>query len=198
MTPPEPQSSDVAARKIAVRKSALAARAAIGEAERAAAGDAIAAFGGEIVALEKPACVALFFPVKGEIDVLPLAGKLARAGVRLCLPVIVGKGEPLLFRDWRPDDPLEDKPFGLKEPFSDAADATPDLLFVPLAAFDRAGGRIGYGGGFYDRTLAKLRSAGPALAVGVAFSAQETQAVPVADHDERIDFVLTEAGVVGR
>lgn len=189
---------DLAAEKAAVRKAALSARASIGEAERAAAGQAIAALGGEIVADERPACVSLFFPVKGEIDVLPLAQKLAAVGIPLCLPVIVAKGEPLLFRRWRPGLPLEDKPFGLKEPLESALEVEPDLLFAPLAAFDRHGGRIGYGGGFYDRTLEKLRAKGAALAVGVAFAAQEVESVPVADHDQPIDFVLTERGVLGR
>ncbi|MFC3695090.1 5-formyltetrahydrofolate cyclo-ligase [Chenggangzhangella methanolivorans] len=192
------QPDDVAARKAVVRKAALAARAAIGEAERAAAGRAIAALGGEIVADERPACVSLFFPVKGEIDMLPLARKLSAAGVPLCLPVIVAKGEPLVFRRWRPGDVLEDRPFGLKEPPDSAAEVEPDLLFAPLSAFDRQGGRIGYGGGFYDRTLEKLRAKGAALAIGVAFAAQEVEDVPVAEHDQRIDFVLTENGILGR
>lgn len=198
MTQPDASPPDIAARKAAVRREALAARAAIGAEGRAAAGAAIAGFGGEIVARERPERVSLFFPVRGEIDVLPLAEKLAAAGVPLCLPVIVAKGEPLVFRDWKPGDPLEDRPFGLKEPPAGVEEVTPDLLFAPLAAFDRAGGRIGYGGGFYDRTLEKLRASGAALAVGVAFAAQEVDAVPVAGHDQRIDFVLTERGVVGR
>ncbi len=196
MTSSVPQVSDLAARKAALRKSALAARAALDPREQAAAAQAIAAFGGELVAEERPARVSLFFSVKGEIDTGPLAAKLVAAGVPLCLPVIVRKGEPLVFRSWKPGDPLEDKPFGLREPPESASEVVPDLLFVPLAAFDAAGARVGYGGGFYDRTLEKLRAVGPAFAVGLAFAAQQVEAVPVAGHDEPLDAILTEKGVI--
>ncbi|WP_026363155.1 5-formyltetrahydrofolate cyclo-ligase [Methylopila sp. M107] len=191
-----PQVSDLATAKAELRKAALAARAALGEAERIAAAHAIAQLGGEIVAGERPARVSLFFSVKGEIDTGPLAQKLHAAGVPLCLPVIVRKGAPLVFRSWKPGDRLDEKPFGLREPPESAGQVTPDLLFVPLAAFDAAGARVGYGGGFYDRTLDKLRGEGPAYAVGLAFAAQEVEAVPVARHDEPLDAILTEAGVI--
>jgi 5-formyltetrahydrofolate cyclo-ligase len=181
--------------KAAVRAAALAARAALGPDVREAAAAAIAAEGAALVAREKPACVSLFFSVRGEIELAPLAQKLAEAGVPMCLPVIVAKGQPLVFRAWTPGDPLEDRRFGLKEPLASAPEATPDLLFVPLAAFDARGARVGYGGGFYDRTLEKLRAVGPAMAVGVAFATQEVPAVPTEPHDQKIDFVLTERGV---
>lgn len=185
---------DVAARKGALRKAVLEARALIDPAARHEAGQAIAAFGGEIVARAKPGRVSLFVSVKGEIDTGPLAERLAQAGVPLCLPVIVRKGEPLIFRDWRPGDPLDDRPFGLKEPPAAAQEVVPDLLFVPLAAFDGVGGRLGYGGGFYDRTLLKLRASGPAPAIGLAFAAQEVDQVPALPHDVTLDGVLTEKG----
>ncbi|MFC7053670.1 5-formyltetrahydrofolate cyclo-ligase [Hansschlegelia quercus] len=183
-------------RKAALRAQALGARAALGADIRAAAAEAIATEGAALVAREKPACVSLFVSVRGEIDIGPLAAKLAEAGVSMCLPTIVQKGEPLVFRAWAPGDALEDRRFGLKEPPASAPEVTPDLLFVPLAAFDRAGGRIGYGGGFYDRTLQKLRATGPAMAIGLAFAAQALEDVPVEPHDEPLDGVLTENGVV--
>lgn len=195
LTTSVPNVSDLAARKAALRKAALSARAALDPEAKAAAAEAIAGFGGELVADERPARVSLFFSVKGEVDTGPLATKLAAAGVPLCLPVIARKGEPLLFRSWKPGDPLEDKPFGLREPLESAAEVIPDLLFVPLAAFDVLGARVGYGGGFYDRTLEKLRAAGPAFAVGLAFAAQQVEEVPVAGHDEPLDAILTERGV---
>jgi 5-formyltetrahydrofolate cyclo-ligase len=195
MTASDPPNAEIAARKAALRRAALGARAAIDDATRARAAEAVAAFGGELVAREKPERVSLFVSVKGEIDTGPLAEKLAAAGVKLCLPVIVAKGAPLVFRDWRPGDPLDDRPFGLKEPPASAAEVTPDLLFAPLAAFDRLGGRLGYGGGFYDRTLAELRRLGPAMAVGLAFAAQEVDDVPATDHDAPLDGVLTETGL---
>jgi 5-formyltetrahydrofolate cyclo-ligase len=180
--------------KAALRKAALSARAALPDSLRAAAAEAIASAGAEIVARERPARVSLFFSVRGEIETAALAARLAEMGVPLCLPVIVRKGEPLVFREWRPGDPLEDRPFGLKEPPASAAEVEPDLLFTPLAAFDAAGRRLGYGGGFYDRTLAQLRAKKPAFAIGLAFAAQEVPEVPVFDYDEPLDGVLTENG----
>lgn len=192
------QPASIDAQKAALRASALAARAALSDEARAAAALAIAEEGAELVAREKPSRVSLFISVRGEIDLGPLAEKLSLAGVPLCLPVIVAKGEPLIFRAWAPGEPLEDKRFGLREPPVSAEEVTPDLLFVPLAAFDATGARIGYGGGFYDRTLEKLRQAGSALAIGLAFSAQALETVPVEPHDQPLDGVLTEKGYVAR
>lgn len=194
MTSPDQPGDAASALKAALRKAALARRSALGEDARAAAAETVAALGGEIVAREKPACASLFWSVKGEIDIGPLARKLVAAGVKLCLPVIERKAAPLVFRAWRPGDALVDRPFGLKEPPEGVEEVEPDLLFVPLAAFDRAGGRVGYGGGFYDRTLEKLRAKKPALAIGLAFAVQEVEGVPVESHDERLDGVLTESG----
>lgn len=195
MTATDAPPTDAADDKAALRRRALAARAALGDAARAAAGAAVAGHGAALVARAKPSRVSLFFSVKGEIDVVPLMARLAAMGVPLCLPAIVRKAAPLVFRDWKPGEPLDDRPFGLKEPPPGAAEVVPDLLFVPLAAFDRAGGRVGYGGGFYDRTLAKLRGEGRrALAIGLAFAAQEVDAVPTAAHDAPLDGVLTEDG----
>jgi len=180
--------------KAALRASALKARSELAESTRTAAGQAIAAEGAALVARHRPKRVSLFVSVRGEIDTLPLARRLAAQGVRLCLPVIVKKAAPLVFRDWRPGDALEDKPFGLKEPPAGVAEVTPDFVFVPLAAFDAAGGRLGYGGGFYDRTLQQLRAKERVVAVGLAFAAQEVEAVPTLEHDAPLDGVLTELG----
>ena len=180
--------------KAALRASALKARSELAEEGRIAAGLAVAAEGTALVARRRPKRVSLFFSVRGEIDTLPLARRLAEQGVALCLPVIVKKAAPLVFRDWRPGDPLVDRPFGLKEPPADAAEVTPDFVFVPLAAFDAAGGRLGYGGGFYDRTLEQLRAKQRVVAVGLAFAAQEVEAVPTLDHDAPLDGMLTELG----
>lgn len=195
MTAQDAPTEDAAAEKAALRKAALSRRAALPQAVRGAAAKAIAALGAEIVAREKPARVSMFVSIKGEIGTGPLMLKLAEMGVKLCLPVILRKHAPLVFRDWRPGEPLEDRPFGLKEPPETAEEVEPDLLFVPLAAFDSAGRRVGYGGGFYDRTLEKLRAERPTLAIGLAFAAQEVSRVPVADHDQPIDGVLTEKGL---
>lgn len=188
------QPPDADLRKAALRKAALSARAALSDDVRRAAGLAVAALGAGIVARERPARVSAFVSIKSEIDTAPLMLRLAEMGVPLCLPVVARKGEPLVFRAWRPGEPLEDRPFGLKEPPESAPEVEPDLLFVPLSAFDAEGRRLGYGGGFYDRTLEKLRARGRALAVGLAFAAQEVAEVPVFGHDQPIDGVLTEKG----
>jgi 5-formyltetrahydrofolate cyclo-ligase len=103
-----------------------------------------------------------------------------------------GKAKPLLFRAWRPGDALETRMWGIREPSADQALLRPDVLLVPLLAFDRDGWRLGYGGGFYDRTLRDLRAAAPSVAaIGLAFDPQEVDAVPHLDYDEPLDMVLT-------
>ncbi len=134
-----------------------------------------------------------FFPIGDEIDPRPLMARLAAAGRTLCLPVTPRRGLPLSFRVWRDGDPLHSRPFGLLEPGPDAATVEPDLLLVPLLAFDAAGRRIGYGGGFYDRTLAGLRARRAVRAVGVAYEGQRCDRVPAGPTDERLDAIVTEA-----
>jgi 5-formyltetrahydrofolate cyclo-ligase len=190
----EPALASIDELKAALRKRALAARAALSAEVRETAAHAIAETGAPLIAKFRPERVSLFASVKGEVDLGPLAQKLTALGVPLCLPVIARKAEPLVFRGWRPGDLLEDRPFGLKEPPATVAEVIPDLLIVPLAAFDAHGGRLGYGGGFYDRTLAKLRMERPVTAIGVAFAAQEVEHVPVLPHDEPLEGVLTENG----
>jgi len=137
-----------------------------------------------------------YMPIGSELDCLPLLNKLAAADVVLCLPVVTAPGEPLIFRRWSPDDPLVPGTFGTSEP-SDAAPAVvPDVLLVPMLAFDRQGNRLGYGGGYYDRTLKALRGARDGgdeiVAIGVAFTGQLRDKVPVAEGDEPLDWILTE------
>jgi len=136
--------------------------------------------------------VSAFSPIRDEPDALALIGALGEAGFATALPVTVGAGAPLVFRLWRTGDPTVGGALGIKEPGPAAPAVDPDLLFVPLAAFDRRGHRIGYGAGHYDRTLRRLRAAGPIHAVGVAYSVCEVAAVPDERHDEPLDFILTE------
>jgi 5-formyltetrahydrofolate cyclo-ligase len=118
--------------------------------------------------------------------------KLAGAGATLALPVIAGRGKPLTMRAWRWNEPLAAGQWGIREPKPDAMEVEPDILLVPLLAFDRSGHRIGYGAGYYDLTIARLRARKPVTAIGLAFAAQEVSAVPTTPHDERLDLVLTE------
>jgi 5-formyltetrahydrofolate cyclo-ligase len=122
--------------------------------------------------------------------------KLAEAGAKLALPVVAGRGKPLMMRAWQWGDPLAAGVFGLREPSAAAAEVEPDILLVPLLAFDRAGHRIGYGAGYYDLTLARLRARKKVTAIGIAFAAQEVPAIPKTRRDEPLDFVLTEREVI--
>jgi len=137
-----------------------------------------------------------FMALKSEIDPLPLMQKLAGQGALLALPAIVGRGKPLIMRAWDLGAPLERGQWGIREPKSEAAEVEPDILLVPLLAFDRAGHRIGYGAGYYDLTIAQLRARKAITAVGLGFAVQEVPAVPATPRDSRLDLVLTEREVI--
>jgi 5-formyltetrahydrofolate cyclo-ligase len=135
--------------------------------------------------------VAGYFPLGSEIDPRPLMAHLATAGARLALPRAMA-GAPLQFHIWQPGDHLEKSGFGVAEPLATAPPGQPDLVIVPLLAFDRLGGRMGYGQGHYDRTLAALRSQGDVVALGLAFDAQSVATLPIEEHDETLDGILTQ------
>jgi 5-formyltetrahydrofolate cyclo-ligase len=139
--------------------------------------------------------VSAFFPYKSEIDTRPLLGKLAGEGWTTCLPIVIALGEPLIFRRWLPGEPTVPGVWGIPRPTDDAPLLEPDVLLVPLMAFDRQGYRLGYGGGFYDRTLEQLRDRKTITAIGVAYAAQEIDAVPHGPHDQPLDYVMTERGL---
>ena len=150
-----------------------------------------------LCAATPPGWVSGYLAMQDEMDVLPAVLILAANGWQGCLPVVVGKGRPLQFRAWSPGGKLTDGVFGTRHPAEGAEDVRPDLLLVPLLAFDRAGYRLGWGGGFYDRTLAELRNSGtPVTAVGVGYSAQEVDAVPRDQYDARLDWVVTEEDII--
>lgn len=144
----------------------------------------------------RAAVVAGFWPLPGEIDPRPLMLALAGRGHALALPVTGGRGTPLSFRLFRFGDPLVAGPFGTREPPAEAPRLEPDWLLVPLLAFDRAGNRLGQGAGYYDATLAALRVRRRVFALGIAFALQEVERVPRDDHDQRLDAIATEAGVI--
>ena len=181
--------------KSIVRKDALIRRDAIPAAERVQAVEAIAARTFPL-AVKPGTIVSGFMPLKTEINPLPLLRKLAGAGARLALPAIDGRGKPLIMRAFAFGDELASGQWGIREPKADAPEVAPDILLVPLLAFDRRGHRIGYGAGYYDRTLADLRKRRVVVAVGIAFAAQEVEAIPVDERDERLDLVLTERETV--
>jgi 5-formyltetrahydrofolate cyclo-ligase len=183
------------ARKAALRQEALARRDTLPAAARQRAAEAIAARPFP-AAVAPDAIVAGFMPMKSEINPLPLMRKLAAAGARLALPVVAGKGQPLIMRAWGFGEPLAAGVWGIREPPATAPVVAPDLLIVPLLAFDRAGQRIGYGAGYYDMTIAALRTRKEVLAIGLAFAEQEIAAVPATERDVPLDLVLTEREVI--
>jgi 5-formyltetrahydrofolate cyclo-ligase len=137
-----------------------------------------------------------FMPMRSEINPLPLMKRLAGAGAQLALPVTGRRGDPLVMRTWAWGEPLASGVWGIREPRPEAPQVDPDILLVPLLAFDRAGGRLGYGGGYYDVTLAGLRSRKAVTAIGLAFALQEIAGVPTTPHDATLDLVLTEQEII--
>jgi 5-formyltetrahydrofolate cyclo-ligase len=177
--------------KANLRTAALAARDALSAEHRTAAALAIAARGLPFE-IAPGAIVSGYSPIRSEIDPVPLMRALAGHGARLALPAVMARGKSLAFRAWSASDRLMLGPLGILEPSPAAAEMIPDIMLVPLAAFDRAGHRIGYGAGHYDYTLAHLRKVKPIAAIGVAFAVQEIEAVPALPHDVALDYVLTE------
>jgi 5-formyltetrahydrofolate cyclo-ligase len=180
--------------KADLRAAALAARDALSEQQRVAAAEAIAARGLPF-ALEQGAIVAGYAPIRNEIDPAPLMKKLAAEGARLALPTVTARGQSLVFRAWSPSDRLMLGPLGILEPSPAAAEVVPDVMLVPLAAFDRLGHRIGYGAGHYDVSFAHLRKIKTIAGVGLSFAVQEIKAIPAMSHDVPLDYVLTEGRV---
>jgi 5-formyltetrahydrofolate cyclo-ligase len=144
------------------------------------------------IEVENGVVVSLYHPIKDEIDPAPLAEELEQRGARLALPVIVAKKSPLVFRAYSVGGARVAGRFGTQTPPETAPEVTPLILVVPLLAFTRRGDRLGYGGGYYDRTLKVLRGRGPVLAVGYAYGAQEVDALPVGPLDEKLDWIVTE------
>ncbi|WP_208758213.1 5-formyltetrahydrofolate cyclo-ligase [Rhizobium glycinendophyticum] len=181
--------------KAALRNERLALRDQIDPAVRLEFGLAMADFAGEAIDLEPGMVVSGFFPIRSEADIRPLMARLKARGARLCLPVVMDK-ETIVFRELVTGAELVDTGFGTRGPGPEAEVLDPDLLLVPLSAFDAKGNRIGYGAGHYDRAIARLREKGrnPRL-IGIAFDCQEVAEVPDEAHDVRLEAVLTESGL---
>jgi 5-formyltetrahydrofolate cyclo-ligase len=181
--------------KAELRAAALAKREAMPAQQRADAANTIAARDFP-VPVPKGVIVSAFSPMKSEISPIPLMRKVFDAGAQLALPVIVGRGKPLIMRAWKFGDPFKAGQWGIREPVAEAPEVYPDILIVPLAAFDRRGHRIGFGAGYYDMTIAALRAKKKVTAIGIAFAVQEIEHVPATERDARLDFMLTEREVI--
>jgi 5-formyltetrahydrofolate cyclo-ligase len=177
--------------KAALRAQALAKRDALTPEQRAAAAAAIATRPFPIP-ITPGTIVSGFMPMKGEINPLPLLRRLADAGATLALPVIAGRGKPLVMRAFTIGDELGRGQWGIREPLPSAPEVAPDVLIVPLACFDRTGQRIGFGAGYYDMTIHALRAKKRVTAIGIAFALQEIARVPATERDEQLNLVLTE------
>jgi len=185
-------------RKADVRARARDARDALASGLGAAAATGVAArfMASPLLPMAAGAIVAGYMPMRSEIDPRLLMDRLAAADSVLCLPDVVAEGTPLAFRRWAPNQPLNTGRYGISVPSSDADELVPDLVLVPILAFDRQGHRLGYGGGYYDRTIARLRERGDVLAVGLAFSGQVRDDLPVGPHDMYLDWIVTESGAL--
>ncbi len=181
--------TDLAAIKAAARRTAIVRRAAAH-----ASGGGTAAHLDAVLAAHRGRPLAGYMAMRTEIDPADAMTAAAAFGP-VCVPVIIGAGLRLRFRQWTPGCAMTSGPFGASVP-TDGPWITPDILIVPLVAFDRRGGRLGYGGGFYDRTLQELRSARPTLAIGFAWAAQEADDLPLEPTDQPLDLIVTEAGLI--
>ena len=176
--------------KAAVRSAALARRKSAFEAATPQQSGRLS----EVLARHRGVPIAGYSPMRTEIDPIPALTQAADEGP-VAMPVITGAGQPLEFRQWHPGCEMVPGPFGASVPATGPR-LRPEIIVVPLVAFDRRGGRLGYGGGFYDRTLEQLRSAGPVLAIGFAFAEQEAEALPLEPTDQPLDLIVTDRRVI--
>lgn len=183
--------SDLSQIKSAAREAAFARRKVAYDAKLPGAAGHLS----EVLAGYRGVPLAGYMAMRTEIDPTPAMEEAAAHGP-VCVPVIIGAGLPLRFSRWEPGIALRSGPFGAQVPEVDDF-FEPEILIVPLTAYDLQGGRLGYGGGFYDRTLEKLRARRATLAIGFAFSAQQADALPLESTDQPLDMIVTERGVIG-
>jgi len=178
--------------KAVLRAEALQRRDELDGRARAAGSDAIAGRALRLILAERPKAVSFYWPIRSEVDPRPLLAGVRQAGVAIALPVLMD-ATTLHFREWLPGAELVPAGFGTRGPGVEAPEVVPDVIVLPLAGFDQAGHRIGYGKGHYDRAVAALhaKSLRPLL-IGLAFSVQEVSRVPAEPHDIRLDVIVTE------
>lgn len=182
--------TDLSDIKAAARKDGFARRKLAFDAQNGGAAGHLSA----LLAGYRGVPMSAYMPIRTEIDPLPAMAEAAAYGP-VGVPVIVKAGQPLLFSKWEPDAVMKAGPFGAEIPEVDAF-FEPEIVIVPLVAFDKNGGRLGYGGGFYDRTLELLRSKRATLAIGFAFAGQEADGLPLEATDQPLDMIVTESGVI--
>ncbi len=181
---------DVTVEKAAARKAAFAARKAAFDLDRGGAAGLLSS----VLAGYRGVPIAGYMPIRSEIDPLPAMCEAAAHGP-VAVPVIIAAGQPLRFSRWTPEGALRAGTFGAQVPQVDDY-MIPEIVIVPLVAFTRAGGRLGYGGGFYDRTLQELRLKRPTLAIGFAYGAQMADSLPLEATDQTLDMIVTDTEVI--
>lgn len=181
--------------KAAIRNERLALRDAMTAQARIDGSHAMTTHAGDRIDFAPGTVISGFWPIRSEADIRPLMARLRTRGARLCLPVVLDR-ETIVFREFVVDAPVVKTGFGTTGPGPDAAELDPDILLVPLSAFDGTGHRIGYGAGHYDRAIDRLKAKGrlPKL-IGIAFDCQEVASVPAEPHDVPLDAILTESGL---
>jgi 5-formyltetrahydrofolate cyclo-ligase len=197
MTDGMSETPDILQAKKALRARIKAWRSGLDARSMALAADAVARHGLEFLSLQRrDVVVSGFSPLADEFRAWPLLRRLHEEGRVLAMPVMQGKGQPLIFRAWAPGDAMDKAVWGIAEPKPDEPQLEPDILLVPLLAFDARGWRLGYGGGYYDRTLRTLRARKTIIAVGLGYDESQVDAVPHLDYDERLDWVLRPSGPI--
>ncbi len=181
--------------KTDLRREAAAARTALARAAGDIGARLVTSFAAAVL-LKPCRIVAGYHPFRDEADPTPILRFLASSGWTCTLPVPADPPEGLIFRSWTPDGPLVTGRYGIPHPPETNEAVRPDIVLVPLLAYDGAGRRLGYGAGYYDRALAGLRRTGPVLAVGIAYAGQRVASVPTQAHDQLLDMVVTEQGAV--
>jgi 5,10-methenyltetrahydrofolate synthetase len=186
------QDIDSTAFRGAMRREKIATREAMPDNERASACAEIDAHLTTLLGANSPRTIAFCWPVRKEFDCRPLVGRLLETGWQACQPVVVAKDASMAFRAWSPDSPMTTDPYGIPVPATVVA-AVPDVILLPLVAFDDQGYRLGYGGGYFDRTLAEF--AIKPVAIGVGFELGRIDSVRPHGHDVRLDAIVTETGI---
>lgn len=192
----ESEIREIKTRKQALRNEMARIRERVHEGMKRRVGAMLVSRAGDLIKSGRGGVASGFYPFRSEIDSLPLLQAMGDAGWVTCLPVVVARNTALVFKRWRRGEPTRSGCLGTMEPVGSAPVVEPDLLLIPLLAFDRSGHRLGYGAGAYDRTVKRLRRLRPITAVGLAYSAQEVVRVPHGLEDQRLDCVLTEKGFI--
>lgn len=184
---------EIAEAKALLRKSAGECRANLSETERAEKSLSVSCRLVDNIPIISGQKISAYWPIGEEVDCKPLIFKLQAHGATIVLPTIVGANRPLVMREFLGEDHLISAQFGTLEPNVDAPEITPSIILLPLLAFDKIGARLGYGGGFYDRTIASMQN--KPILIGLAFDVQEVDFVPTSTHDMTLDMIVTETGV---